>query len=406
MKTLRTVFVSVVVVCGLVLFGAAARGQGAQNYDIYVSNERSDNVSVIDAATRQMVATIPVGKRPRGIHVSPDGKTVYVAVSGTPPEPPPKLDANGNPIFQKGHDDDDDDKNSDKSADGIAVIDVAQRKLVGKLRFYGFGPRNNSPSARTASGFLSPTRMLAPPACSTSPAARWKKSSPSIRSRKASASGPMAKSFTSLAKPTGKFSPSMLPPSKSSPISTCGRTIAAVRLIFCRTVRARLFPRNRAGQIHVIDTASYQPLETVLLAKGSRPMCVKVSPDGKKVYLRRTKGRAGTVCVLDADSHKVLNAIKAGTRPWGIIISPDGKFLYSANGPSNDISGNRSLIWQRRRKCSASRRRQSLGDCAGSKSVGKPLQLIDRYSSVAPFCMDAPGPKRRNKSIAICGAAR
>jgi YVTN family beta-propeller protein len=27
-----------------------------------------------------------------------------------------------------------------------------------------------------------------------------------------------------------------------------------------------------------------------------------------------------------------------GTRPWGIGISPDGKFLFSANGPSNDVS--------------------------------------------------------------------
>jgi len=65
-------------------------------------------------------------------------------------------------------------------------------------------------------------------------------------------------------------------------------------------------------------------------------MCVKVSPDNKKVYAGT--GRAGTICVMDVGSHKILNYIKAGTRPWGIIISPDGKFLYSANGPSNDIS--------------------------------------------------------------------
>jgi YVTN family beta-propeller protein len=125
---------AVIVVCGFVLFlGTTARSQSGENYYIYVSNERSDNVSVIDGATREAVATIPVGKRPRGIHASPDGTTVYVAVSGTPPEPPPKLDANGNPIFQKGHDDDDDDKNADKAADGIAIIDVAQRKVTGKL---------------------------------------------------------------------------------------------------------------------------------------------------------------------------------------------------------------------------------------------------------------------------------
>src|SRR5580692_10663352 len=115
MKTFTTLFGWVVTVCGLVLFTTAARCQSGQNYDIYVSNERSDNVSVIDGVTRQVVATIPVGKRPRGIHLSPDGKTVYVAVSGTPPEPPPKLDAKGNPIFLKGHDDDDENKNADKS---------------------------------------------------------------------------------------------------------------------------------------------------------------------------------------------------------------------------------------------------------------------------------------------------
>jgi len=27
-----------------------------------------------------------------------------------------------------------------------------------------------------------------------------------------------------------------------------------------------------------------------------------------------------------------------GARPWGIALSPDGKMLYSANGPSNDVS--------------------------------------------------------------------
>jgi YVTN family beta-propeller protein len=27
-----------------------------------------------------------------------------------------------------------------------------------------------------------------------------------------------------------------------------------------------------------------------------------------------------------------------GKRPWGIALSPDAKTLYSANGPSNNIS--------------------------------------------------------------------
>src|SRR6204780_3907574 len=111
-----------------------AQTLAGQNYQIFVSNEKSGDVTVINGSDLKVVATIPVGKRPRGIQVSPDGKTVYVALSGTPVAPPPKLDAQGNPIFQRGKDDDDDETaHADKSADGIGVIDVAQKKLTGRL---------------------------------------------------------------------------------------------------------------------------------------------------------------------------------------------------------------------------------------------------------------------------------
>src|SRR5436190_15037139 len=106
----------------------------ARAYHVYVTNEKGGDVTVIDGATREVVATIPVGKRPRGIRVSPDGKTLLVAVSGTPISAPPQLDAKGNPIFKKGKDDDDDDKKADKSADGIAVIDIAQKKVLLKIQ--------------------------------------------------------------------------------------------------------------------------------------------------------------------------------------------------------------------------------------------------------------------------------
>lgn len=44
------------------------------------------------------------------------------------------------------------------------------------------------------------------------------------------------------------------------------------------------------------------------------------------------------MCVLDANTYEVLNTIKVGARPWGITFSPDDKYLFSANGPSDDIS--------------------------------------------------------------------
>src|SRR2546423_12872942 len=47
---------------------------------LYVSNEIANTLSVISPQTNSVVATITVGKRPRGMAASPDRRTVYVAL--------------------------------------------------------------------------------------------------------------------------------------------------------------------------------------------------------------------------------------------------------------------------------------------------------------------------------------
>src|ERR1051325_2632154 len=87
----------------------------APSYLVFVSNERSGDVTVIDGTTDSVVATFPVGKRPRGIHAAPDGKRIFVALSGSP-RMAPGVDTERAP--------------ADKTADGLGVIDVAARKLI------------------------------------------------------------------------------------------------------------------------------------------------------------------------------------------------------------------------------------------------------------------------------------
>src|SRR6266481_2945844 len=118
---------------GLVPFCFAAETASVPFW-VCVSNEKSGDITVIDGLNNSVVATIPVGKRPRGVHPSPDGKLLYVALSGSPITGPPQLDAQGNPIQRKGKDDDDDDdKNADHSADGIGLVDLDQKKLLRKI---------------------------------------------------------------------------------------------------------------------------------------------------------------------------------------------------------------------------------------------------------------------------------
>src|SRR5436190_10141817 len=121
MRKLPSLEIGCAVVAALLLGTGATRADSGLDYQICVSNEKSGDITVLDGATRKLVATIPVGKRPRGIIASPDGNRLYVALSGTPISGPPPLDAQGNPILRKRKDDDDDDdeNKADKSADGI-----------------------------------------------------------------------------------------------------------------------------------------------------------------------------------------------------------------------------------------------------------------------------------------------
>ena len=86
---------------------------------VFVSNEDAGTVSVIDARSHETLATIPVGKRPRGLRVSPDGRTLYVALSGSP-KGGPGVDESKLPP-------------PDRRADGIGVVDLARHELVATI---------------------------------------------------------------------------------------------------------------------------------------------------------------------------------------------------------------------------------------------------------------------------------
>src|SRR5882757_4861385 len=82
---------------------------------IYVTNETSGDLTIINGDTQAVMATAPLGKRPRGIQPSPDGKTLYVALSGSPPAGP-GVDPKTLPP-------------ADRTADGIGEVDADTYKL-------------------------------------------------------------------------------------------------------------------------------------------------------------------------------------------------------------------------------------------------------------------------------------
>jgi len=45
---------------------------------IFVSNEKDNTISILDGATLEVIKTVPVGQRPRGITLSLDNKHLYI----------------------------------------------------------------------------------------------------------------------------------------------------------------------------------------------------------------------------------------------------------------------------------------------------------------------------------------
>src|SRR5580692_6094903 len=308
-------------------------GEAAPHYQVYVSNERSGDVTIIDGGGHQVLATIAVGKRPRGIHASPDGKTVYVALSGTPIAAPPQLDAKGNPVFQRGKDDDDDDSvKSDKSADAIGVVDVAQRKLTGKIQA-GSDPEEFALSKDGSKLYVSNEDVKASSVINIA-TGKVEHIIAVGQEPEGVAAAPDGKRYYITCEAGGDIYAI-----DTGTYTAVGHFKVNVRprsMDFLPGGSLGFIPSESTGELNVVDTAALKVVKVIALPAGSRPMSVKVALNGQKVY--SSNGRAGTVSVLDSRTYELLNTIKVGVRPWGMAISPDGKFLYTANGPSNDVS--------------------------------------------------------------------
>ena len=288
-------------------------------YHVYVTNETSGDLTVIAGGTHEVVATVPLGKRPRGIKASPDGRRLFVALSGSPPAPPGVDESTLPP--------------PDRSADGIGVVDVASREVVAVLQA-GTDPEQVAVSADGTRLYVANE--------DTSTASVLDVETGEILATVEVGGEPEGV----RASPDGRFVyVTSAADNQVSVIDTATNEVIERFAVGPRprasafssdSTRAYITSEN-GGTVSVVDTASHSVIATVALTgEMVRPMGVVISPDGGRVYV--TTGRGGTVVSLDATRGTRLGSVTVGERPWGIGISPDGAYLYTANGPSNDVT--------------------------------------------------------------------
>ena len=292
---------------------------------VYVSDETGSRVVVVDPATRQVVRSIDVGKRPRGIAASLDGRLIYVALSGSPIAGPGVDESKLPP--------------ADRAADGIGVIDLASGTLVRKYQ------SGQDPEAFALSN---DGRMLFISNEETAELSALDLASGTITARVKVGDEPEGVTT----RPDGRI----VYVTCEGTNEVVGIDVASLKVVariptgprprsiaFDREGRTGFVTAENSASLTIFDTATHQVTSTLQFPKGptsptpARPMGQVLSPDGARLFV--TLGRAKSVGIVDVAARTLSGSIdEVGTRPWGIGISPDGRQIYTANGPSGDVA--------------------------------------------------------------------
>ena len=287
----------------------------------YVSNEDGHSISVLDTARAEIIATVAVGKRPRGLKLSPDGSRLYVAVSGLakcPPSVPDEECAR----FER-----------DLKADGIAVVDTANHKLIEVIQA-GSDPEQFDITPDGKRLFVANEDIATV-------------SVVDVASRKVIARIKVGNEPEGVViSPDGKWV--LVTNESDNSVSM----IDSATLNAVKSVRVGLRPRDVAftpdsktayvsgefdASLYRIAVPGGDPVERLVqLRKEARPMAVVRDEKRGRIYL--STGRGGTVAVIALSDAKLITEIQVGTRPWGIALSKDGRLLYTANGPADTVS--------------------------------------------------------------------
>jgi YVTN family beta-propeller protein len=243
---------------------------------LFVTNENGGDISVIDVATQKVVATIPVGKRPRGIRLSRDGSQVFVALSGSPIAPPGVDESTLPP--------------PDKKADGIGIVSVKDLKLERVIRG-GSDPEQLAVSSDGTHLFVANEDVGEANVINVE-------------------DGKVLATFKVGGEPEGV----QLRPD--------GQVVYVTS--------------EEDGQVAVIDAVNQKLLKTFKV--GPRPRSTTFLPDSSRAFVTSENG--GSVAFVDAKKHVVLKTITLSGpmfRPMGGVAAPDGKHVFITTGRGKNV---------------------------------------------------------------------
>ena len=263
----------------------------------YVTNTGSNNVLVIDTATKLIMAAIQVGEFPAGMAITPDGSFVYVA---------------------------------NFHSNTVSVINTASNMVATNVTV-GANPQHVAITPDGAFAYVTNDGSNTVSVINTS--------SNTVVTNIVVGQAPALIAIT----PDGAYA--YVANQNSNNVSVIATATNAV----VSTVPAGTSPQclaitpdgafvyvdNRlSNDMSVIATASNTVVATIRL--GSGPNQVAITPNGAYVYV--TNWGDSTLSIVDTLSNTVVDTVAVGPYPAGVAIAPDGSFAYVANSGADNLS--------------------------------------------------------------------
>jgi YVTN family beta-propeller protein/autotransporter-associated beta strand protein len=289
---------------------------------VYITNNGSNTISVIDSVSRAVVGSINVPTGPIGVATSPDAKQVYATSPGFIPD------------------------NRGFAGNTVSIVNTAKNTLAGAIT-PGIGPIGVAFTPDGAHAYVANSSSNSVSVINTA-------------TKSVALSIPVGNSPTGVAmSPNGQYvyvanqsnNGNGASPGTVSVISTATNGVAFSIPVGNSPTGVAISPSGQyvyvtnmnngnggAGTVSVINTATNTVVSTITV--GISPIGISVTPDGKYVYVANSNinngGRGplvGIVSVISTASNTVVALIPVGTAPlsFGSFISPN--IIVAQGGP-------------------------------------------------------------------------
>jgi YVTN family beta-propeller protein len=234
--------------------GVTATPDGSK---VYISNAGSNNVSVINTTSNSVMNTIPVGQNPYGLSVNPDGTRLYVA---------------------------------NYSADNVYVVNTSTDLVIDTIDL-----------------------TVAPVGVSVSP-----------DGSRLFVAGFLTDNVYIVNTGTNKVIDSISLPPDSGPAGVAISPDGSKAYV----------TKEKLNYVSVVNTATHAVQTTI--AVNATPLSLAITPNGNRVYVANYN--AANVSVINTATNLIIATVAVGTNPSGVSVSPDGSFVYVVNNGSNNVS--------------------------------------------------------------------